>query len=133
MTASLLISVVAFALSASGTGFVLHSGASTAVKAQHRAQAKVSHLVNAPTTAEGHHELAEYFRKEAEQERARAQHYSEVSVTYRLHPPRVDAVRNVSTADYYQRLAEEARNEALADDEMATFHDRLAEGIVPAK
>ena len=100
--------------------------------AQHLTRNQVV-MINNARTPEDHRELSRYFRQEAEQKRKKEQYYTEVAATYRLHPPRVDAYRNVSTADYYQHLADEARNAALADDQIAKLQDKLAEDMVQAK
>jgi len=52
---------------------------------------------------------------------------------YRLHPPRIDMYSNMSMHDYCSHLADEARNVALADDQLASFQNRLAEGLATAK
>jgi hypothetical protein len=103
------------------------------VPAQQLTQTQAAHLIGAASTPGDHRELAQYFRREAEQKRPKVRYYSEVAATYRVHPPRVDAYRNMSTAEYYQHLANEARNAALSDDQTAALHDKLAEGIEQAK
>jgi hypothetical protein len=118
-----------------GTGAAQLSQTSTAgaASAQHLTQEQAARLVNTARTPEDHRELSRYFRQEAEQKRKKEQYYTEVAATYRLHPPRVDAYRNVSTADYYQHLADEARSAALADDQIAKLQDKLAEDMVQPK
>lgn len=83
-------------------------------------------MVDTACTPEEHRELAQYFRQEAQQKRKKEQYYREVAATYRLHPPRVDAYRNASTADLYAHLANEAWDEALAEDRIVQLQDQLA-------
>jgi hypothetical protein len=100
--------------------------------AQHLTRNQVVMISNA-RTPDDHRALAQYFRQEAQEKRQKEQYYLEMSATYRRHPLRIDAVQNVSTADRYQHLADEARDTALADDQMAISQDKLAEGFVQAK
>jgi len=90
---------------------------------------QAANLINTACTSEEHRELAQYFRQEAQRKRKKEQYYREVAATYRLHPPRVDAYRNGSTADLYSRLAEEVWNESLADDRMAQLQEQFANGL----
>jgi hypothetical protein len=108
-------------------------------KSSSAAQSQERHLtrqqavqISKARTPEDHRELAQYFRQEAQRKRDKEQYYLEMSATYRRHPLRIDAVQNVSTADRYQYLADEARDTALADDQIAISQDKLAEGFVPA-
>ena len=100
--------------------------------AQYLTHDQVVQIDNA-STPDDHRALAQYFRQEARQKREKEQYYLEMSATYRRHPLRIDAAQNVSTADRYQHLADEARDTALADDQMAISQDKLAEGFVQAK
>lgn len=103
------------------------------VAARHLTQKQAAQLINTASTSEDHHLLAQYFRHEAQRKREKERYYLETSATYRLHPLRVDAYRNVSTADYYKHLADEARDFALADDQLAALHDKLAEDLAQPK
>ncbi len=100
--------------------------------AQYLTHDQVAQIYKA-STPDDHRALAQYFRQEARRKREKEQYYLETSATYRRHPPRVDAYRTASIADYYQHLADEARDTAVADDQMAIVQDRLAEGFVQSK
>jgi len=101
--------------------------------ARHLAHKQAVQLINNASTPEDHRELAQYFRQEAQRKRQKEQSYRETAMTYRLHPPRVDLYRNVSMADSYNKWADEARATALADDQLAMFQNKLAEGLVQSK
>lgn len=101
--------------------------------ARHLAHKQAVQLINNASTPEDHRELAQYFRQEAQRKRQKEQSYRETATTYRLHPPRVDLYRNVSMADSYNKWADEARATALADDQLAMFQNKLAEGLVQSK
>jgi hypothetical protein len=103
-----------------------HSSQSTPALSQHLTHKQAVRMVDTACTPEEHRELAQYFRQEAQQKRKKEQYYREVAATYRLHPPRVDAYRNASTADLYAHLANEAWDEALADDRIAQLQDQFA-------
>jgi hypothetical protein len=101
--------------------------------ARHLTRKQAVHLINNASTPEDHRALAQYFRQEAQRKRQKEQSYRETAATYRLHPPRVDLYRNVSMADSYNQWADEARATALADLQLATFQDKLAEGVEQSK
>src|SRR5215471_65943 len=82
-------------------------------------------LLQHATTPEEHRELAEYFHQRAHRMREKQQKCLDYVAEYRLHPPRADLYRNVSTSDYYVRLAGEAEVLANGDDQLAAFHARL--------
>ncbi len=90
-------------------------------------------MINAVSTPDDHRKLARYFRQEAHRQREKEQYNMEMEARYRLHPLRVDSTQNISTADRYKHWAEEARDTATADDQMAIVQDKLAEGIVHSK
>ena len=133
MKTIVLTALTLIALIGAGTAQASQSSPAASVSAQHLTQEQAARLVSTATTQEDHRELSRYYRQAAEQRREKEHYYSEVAATYRLHPPRIDAYRNWSTADYYQHLADEARNTALADDQTAMLQDKLAESAVQAK
>ena len=94
---------------------------------------QMAHLFNTANTPEGHHQLAHYFRQEAQHKRDEEQRCREMVGTYHLHTPRVDAYRNESIQARYERLADEARNEAFACEQQANFQDKLAKVLAAAK
>jgi hypothetical protein len=102
--------------------------ASAPTKQLSRKQA--AHLIDTANTPEQHLALAQYFRQQAQQKRDKEQYYLEVVNTYRLHPPRVDCYRNTPSQGRYEQMADEARDEALADDRRAFLQERFAEGLV---
>jgi hypothetical protein len=114
-----------------GTGAAQASQSSQAAPAPWRylTHTQAARLINTARTPEDHRALGQYFRQEAQLERHKEQYYIETAATYRLHPPRVDLYRNVSTSNYYQHLATESRDLASADDQLALFQDKLAEGL----
>jgi hypothetical protein len=121
------------ALFGSGAAYVIRSTPHPPVSASQLAREQAPQPVTTAETPEGHRQWAEFYSQEAERKRKQEQYYGDVANAYRRHPPRVDVARNVSTADYYQRLAEDAHNAALADDQLAIFQDKLAAGIGAAK
>jgi hypothetical protein len=111
---------------------VSQSSAAASDPAQHITH-KLTIQVDTAFTQDGHRELAERFRQEAQRNRQKERYYLELAAAYRRHPLRIDAVQNVSTADRYQHLADQARDAARADDQMAVLQDKLAERFVQAK
>jgi hypothetical protein len=97
--------------------------------AKHLTRRQAEHLVNTANTTEEHRALAQYFRQEAQRKRDQEQYFMEVVATYRQRPPRVDSYRNTPTRDRYEQMADEARDEALADDRRACLQEQFAEGL----
>lgn len=117
-----------------GTGVVHPSQLSAAASdpARHLTHKQVQ-MINAASTPDDHHKLAQYFRQEAGRQREKEQYNMEMEATYRLHPLRVDANQNISTADRYKHWAAQARDTALTDDQMAIVQEKLAEGLAQSK
>jgi len=117
-----------------GTGAAQASQSSPAVPvpARHLTH-RQARLINTASTPDDHRALAHYFRQEAQREREKEQYCREIAATYRLHPLRIDATQNVSTADRYQHWADEAWATALADDQIAVLQEKLAEGLAQSK
>jgi hypothetical protein len=132
MTTTVLATSIMLAVLGTHSAPVSQSTADASDPAQHVTH-KLAVLVDNAFTEDDHRELARRFRHEAEHNRQKEQYYLELSATYRRHPLRIDAVQNVSTADRYLRLANEARDAARADDQMAVVQDKLADGFVQAK
>ena len=93
---------------------------------KHLSRKQANRLINTAGTPEDHLELASYFRQEVQRNRNKEAHDLEYAGIYRLHPPRVDTYRNVSTSDMYWHSAAEARQLALADEQLASVHQRIA-------
>lgn len=127
------IALVVSALIGTGAAQVSQSGAGGPAPAQHLTHKQADHLISAASAPGDHRQLAQYFREEAQRNIDKERYYSEMAATYRVHPPRVDMYRNVSTHGYYEHLADEARAKAIADDQLASYQDNLAAGIVQAK
>jgi hypothetical protein len=105
MKTTLLTALTMTVLIGASSAQAPQSSPAAPVPAQQLTQTQAAHLIGAASTPGDHRELAQYFRREAEQKRQKVRYYSEVAATYRVHPPRVDAYRNMSTAEYYQHLA----------------------------
>ena len=118
---------------AAATAQVSQSSPAAPLPAKHLTRKQAAHLINTANTPEEHRELAQYFRQQAQRKRNKEQYYMEIVATYRLHPPRVDAYRNVPTLDLYGHLTDEARDAASADDRRAFLQDRFAEGLAQSK
>jgi hypothetical protein len=80
-------------------------------------------------TAEDYRELAQYFRQEAQRMRAKEQYHMEMSALYRVHPLPYDGKQTVHMQDHCMHFADNARDAAIADDEMASVQDRIADQI----
>ena len=132
MTTTVLSTLFMFAVLGTNSAPVSQPNSAVSAAAQHLSN-KLAFQINNASTPEEHRDLAQHFRREAERQRQKEQRCLEISATYRLHPPRVDAYRNVSTADQYQHLADQARDTARADDQMALLQDKLAEGLAQSK
>lgn len=96
---------------------------------KHLSRKQANHLINTARTPEDHQALARYFRQEAQRNREKQVQYLETAWNYRLHPPRVDIYRNVSTSDAYRHWANEARRMELADEQLAVFHEHIAQEL----
>jgi len=129
VTATVVTTLIMMAVLGTRSAPVSKSGP---VATQYLTQTQMVQISNADSP-DDHRELARYFNQEAQRKRDKEQYYLEMSATYRRHPLRVDAVQNVSTADRYQHLADEARDTAVADEQMAILQDKLAEGFVQPK
>jgi hypothetical protein len=132
MTTTVLASLMMMAVLGTRSAPVSQSSTAAPDPAQYLTHKLATQVVNA-VTSDDHRELAQRLRQEAQRNRQKEQYCLELSATYRRHPLRIDAVQNVSTADRYLRLADEARDAARADDQMATLQDNLAEGFMQAK
>jgi hypothetical protein len=132
MTNPVLTTLIMMAVLGTRSAPVSKSGPATPAPEQYLTHYQVV-LINNAHTADDHRELSQYFRQEAQRKRQKEQYYLETSATYRRHPLRIDALQNVSTADRYQHLADEARDTAFADDQMAIRENKLAEGFVQSK
>ena len=133
MKTTVLTALIVIARFGTSAAQVSQASPVASVPARHLTHKQAAHLINTAVTAEDHRALAQYFRKEAERKREKEQYCMETAWIYRRHPPRVDMYRNVSTSDSYRHAADEAWNTALADDQLAIFQDRLAEGLATAK
>ena len=100
---------------------------------KHLSRKQANHLINTARTPEDHLGLANYFRQEAKKNRAKEAHYLETAWNYRLHPPRVDMYRNVSTSDAYRHWADEAHRLQLADEQLAAAHEQMAVQLLEGK
>ena len=125
--------LIVIALAGTGAAMVSKSSPATANPTIHLTRQQMARLLNTPNTPEGHHELAQYFRQEAQRSREKEQYYREMAETYRQHPPRADFYRNESTQARFERLADEARNLALGEEQVATFQDNIAQGLAAAR
>jgi hypothetical protein len=132
MTTTVFATLMMMAVLGTRSAPVSQSTAATSDPAQHMTH-KLAIQVDNAATQDDHRELAQRFRHEAEHNRQKEQYYLELSATYRRHPLRIDAVQNVSTADRYLHLADEARDAARVDDQMAVLQDKLADSFVQAK
>jgi len=101
--------------------------------ASHLSHKQANRLINTARTSQDHLELARYFRHEAQRNRDKQAHYLETAWNYRLHRPRVDMYRNVSTSDAYRHWADEARRLALADEQLAAVHEQMALQLLQGK
>ncbi len=108
---------------------VSESSFTASVPTKQLSRRQAARLINTANTPEQHLALAQYFRQQAQQKRDKEQYYLEVVSTYRLHPPRVDSYRNTPTQGRYEQMADEARDEALADDRRAFLQEQFAEGL----
>ena len=133
MKTATLATLIAFVLIGIAIAVADQLPAATLIPTHHLSSRQVRLLTETARTAQDHRELAQHFRQEAQRKREKEQYYMGTAAIYRLHPPRVDMYRNVSTQVYYQHLADEARDLALADDQLAIFQDRLAERLGTAK
>lgn len=133
MKTTVLTTLTAIALLGTGAAQVSQPSLVAPVPAHHLTDKQASRLIDTASTPWEHRELAQYFRQEAQRNRDREQYYLEFAMIYRLHPPRVDMYRNLPTHNYYQHLADGARAAALADDQLATYQEKLAEGLATAK
>jgi hypothetical protein len=133
MKTTALTALMMIALIGTGAAQGFQSSPAAAVAAKHLTRKQAERLVNTANTPEQHGELAQYFRHEAQRKRDKEQYYQEVASTYRLHPPRVDSYRNTPTQGRYEQMADEARDEALADDRRAFLEDRFAEALATPK
>ena len=129
MTNPVLTTLIMIALLGTGAAQASPSSPAAPVPARQLTHKQAIHLLNNASTPDDHHALAQYFRQEAQRKREKEQYYREMAATYRLHPLRVDATQNVSTADRYLHWADEAAAAALADDQKAILQDKLAEGL----
>jgi hypothetical protein len=100
---------------------------------KHLSHKQANHLINTARTPEDHLGLATYSRQEAQRNRDKEAHDLEYAGIYRLHRPRVDMYRNVSTSDMYCHLAAEARQLALADEQLAAAHEHIAQELWQSK
>ena len=116
-----------------GAAQVSQSSPAATVPTRHLSHKQAAHLIYTASTPEDHRALAQYFRQEAQRKRDKEQYFMGTATTYRLHPPRVDMYRNVSTSNYYSHVADEARDTALADDQLAIFQEKLAQGLAQPK
>ena len=132
MTAAVTTTLIMLAVLGTRSAPVSQPGAAASDQVQHLPHKLAIQADNA-VTPDDHRELAQRFRQEAQRKRRKEQYYLELSATYRRHPLRIDAMQNVSMADRYLHLANEARDAARADDQMAILQDRLAEGFVQGK
>jgi hypothetical protein len=132
MTATVLATLLMMAVLGTRSAPVSQSSAAASDPAQHVTH-KLAIQVDNAVMQDDHRELAQRFRQEAQRNRQKEQYYLEMSANYRRHPLRIDAVQNVSTADRYLHWADEARDAARADDQMAILQDKLADGFVQAK
>jgi hypothetical protein len=126
---TLFTGLVVTVLLGTGAAQISQSSPAAPVPAKHLTHKQAAHLIITASTPADHRELAQYFRQEAQKKRDKEQYYMETTVIYGVHPPRVDMYRNMSTQDYYNHLAVEAHNLALADDQLAAYHDKLAGGL----
>ena len=133
MKATMLKALIVIAMMGTAGALVLKSNAPATNPTIHLTRKQLARLLDTPNTPEGHHELARYFRQEAQRNRDKEQFYREMAETYRLHPPRVDVYRNESIQARYMRLADQARNQALGDEQLAIFQDNIAMGLANTK
>lgn len=113
------------------TGVALVERQSSATS--HLSHKQANRLGNTARTPEDHLELARYFRQEAQRNKDKQARDLENVWNYRLHPPRVDMYRNVSMADTYRHWADEARQLALADEQLAAAHQQMALQLLQGK
>jgi hypothetical protein len=133
MKTTIFIGLILVASIGTGAAQISQSGQATSVPTKHLTRKQADRLINTANTPEEHEQLAQYFRQEAERKRDKEQYYLEVVSTYRLHPPRVDSYRNTPTQVRYEQMADEARDEALADDRRAFLEERFVEGLATPK
>ena len=133
MTNPVLATLTMIALLGTGAAQASLSSPAAPVPARQLTHKQAMYLLNNASTPDDHRKLAQYFRQEAQRKRAKEEYYRETAATYRLHPLRVDATQNVSTADRYRHWADEAQAAALADDQKAILQEKLAEGLTQSK
>lgn len=81
-------------------------------------------------TAEDHRELAQYFRWEADKMKKEELYHMEMAAIYHLHPLPYDSKQTVHMQDHCKYFADKARDAAVAAEEMASLHERIANQIV---
>jgi hypothetical protein len=133
MKITLFRALIMIALIGTGAAQASQSSPAASLPAKHLTRKQATQLINTANTPEEHRALAQFFRQEAQRKRDKEQYFMEVVATYRLHPPRVDSYRNTPTQDRYEQMADEARDEALADDRRALLQERFAEGLATPK
>jgi hypothetical protein len=121
------------AMCASGAAQVSASSPAANASKHYLSSREANRLLSTATTPEKHLQLAELFRREAQWHRQKEQQYVDIEVNYRVHPPCVDAYRNTPTAAYYGQLAQQARQLAFADDQLADCQTRVARELTESK
>jgi hypothetical protein len=129
MKTILLTALVIFILAGTGTAVSEQSTAAASIPAHHLSSKQVKHLRRNARTAEDYRELAQYFRQEAQRMRQEEQYHMEMAALYRVHPLPYDGKQTVHMQDHCMYFADKARDPAIADDEMASVQDRIADRL----
>ncbi len=133
MKIGILAASIFIAMIGTGAAQLSQANEAAAVPTSHLTRKQAERLINTANSPEAHHALAEFFHHEAEEKRDKEQYYLEVVGTYLRHPPRVDSYRSSPTAGRYEQLADEARDEALADERRAYLEEQFAQGLERSK
>src|ERR1035437_2820395 len=129
MKTTLITALVIFVLLGIGTALGEQSASTASLPAHRLSSKQVKHLMQAARTAQDYRELAQYFRQEAQRMREKEQYHMEMAALYRVHPLPYDGKQTVHMQDHCMYFADKARDAAIADDEMASVQERIADQI----
>jgi hypothetical protein len=130
MKTAILTALVVFTLIGSSMAQVEPSHAAVQGPTNHLSRKQAKHLIATARTAEDHRELAQYFRWEADKMKKEEQYHMEMAAIYHLHPLSYDSKQTVHMQDHCKYFADKARDAAVAAEEMASVHQRIADQIV---
>jgi hypothetical protein len=130
MKTAVLTALVVLTLIGSNMAQVEQSRAAVQGPTHHLSHKQAKHLIATARTAEDHRELAQYFRWEADKMKKDEQYHMEMAAIYRLHPLPYDSKQTVHMQGHCKYFADKARDAAVAAEEMASVHERIADQIV---